>query len=345
VSSHSLHGHDDIWRAFEQAVSAGRLAHGYLFTGPTGVGKRLFAVELARALLCEAARPGLLACRQCSSCRLIDAGNHPDFFMVHRPEDKVEMPIDTIRELTRSMALKPARGRRRIAIVDDADDFNEESANCFLKTLEEPPPGSLLILIGTTPERQLSTIVSRCQVVRFARLSESQVAAIAQEQGVAPELAARVSRLAHGSPGQALALAEPALWAFRQRMLGAMCRSPFDSVGPGRSFMEFVEEAGKEGGPQRRRASLALRLLVEFLMDLLHQQSGQAPRLVDEADAGYLRELGKRLDADSTMDIIDRVLEADIQIDRRLQLKLVIEALLDAIDQKLASLATSVGRR
>jgi DNA polymerase-3 subunit delta' len=344
VNGHSLYGHDNIWRAFEQAISAGRLAHGYLFSGPKGVGKRLFAVDLAKALLCEAQVPGLQACQQCSSCRLMDAGNHPDFFMVHRPEDKVEMPIDTMRELCRSMALKPARGRRRVAIVDDADDFNEESANCFLKTLEEPPPGSLLVLIGTSPERQLSTIVSRCQVVRFSRLSESQVARIAQEQGIESEMAARMARLADGSPGQALALAEPALWAFRQRMLGALCGSPFDSVLLGRSFMEFIEEAGKEGGPQRRRASLVLRLWVEFLMDLLHQLSGQAPRLVDQADAGYLRELGKRLDADSTIEIIDRVLEADIQIDRRLQLKLVIEALLDAIDQKLASLATLVSR-
>src|SRR5262249_27384207 len=102
--------------------------------------------------------------------------------------------------------------------------------------------------------------------------------------------------------------------------------------------------AGKEGGPQRRRASLALRLLVEFLMDLLHQQSGQTPPLLDAVDTGYLRELGKRLDPDSTIEIIDRVLEADIQIDRRLQLKLVIEALLDTIDQKLAKLATSASR-
>jgi DNA polymerase-3 subunit delta' len=344
MTSLSLYGHDEIWRAFEQAVSGGRLAHGYLFTGPKGIGKRLFAVELAKALLCEAQRPELQACQQCSSCRLMDAGNHPDFFIVHRPEDKVEMPIDTMRELTRSMALKPARGQRRIAIVDDADDFNEESANCFLKTLEEPPPGSVLILIGSSAERQLSTIVSRCQVVRFARLSEFEVARIAQEQDVEPELAARVARLADGSPGQALALAEPALWAFRQRMLATLCRSPFDSVGLGRSFMEFIEEAVKEGGPQRRRASLVLRLLVELLMDLLHQATGQAPRLLDQTDAGYLRELGKRLDADSTIEIIDRVLEADIQIDRRLQLKLVIEALLDAIDQKLASLATSVSR-
>jgi DNA polymerase-3 subunit delta' len=344
VASRSLYGHDDIWRSFEQAVSAGRLAHGYLFSGPKAVGKRQFAVELAKALLCEAERPRLEACQECISCRLMNAGNHPDFFIVHRPEDRVEMPIDTMRELCRSMALKPARGRRRIAIVDDADDFNEESANCFLKTLEEPPPGSVLILIGTSPERQLSTIVSRCQVVRFARLSESQVARIAVEQGVEPELASRVARLADGSPGQALALADPTLWAFRQRMLSAFCRSPFDSVGLGRSLMEFIEEAGKEGGPQRRRASLVLRLLVEFLMDILHQLSGQAPRLVDETDAGYLREMGKRLDADCTIEIIDRVLEADIQIDRRLQLKLVVEALLDAIDQKLASLATPVSR-
>src|SRR5262249_19517124 len=130
-------GHEDRVAAFRQIVARRRLAHAYLFVGPAGVGKRRFALELAKALLCEAPgkKPDALdACDQCDACLWVDAGTHPDLFQVHRPEDKNEMPIAVIAECCRNFSLKPARGHGKIGIIDDADDFNEESANCFLKT-------------------------------------------------------------------------------------------------------------------------------------------------------------------------------------------------------------------
>src|SRR6202030_3611695 len=100
------------------------------------------------------------------------------------------------------------RGRKKIAILDDADDLNDASANCFLKTLEEPPPGALLILIGTNAERQLATIVSRCQVVRFAPLPDPLVEELLRKQELAdPGLVSTLVRLGQGSPGQARQLA------------------------------------------------------------------------------------------------------------------------------------------
>src|SRR5260370_953964 len=163
-------GHDRLARAFESLVNRDRLAHAYLFCGPAGVGKRMFAVELGKALLCERVDKKLAACGKCPSCLQVAAGSHPDFVISGRPEESNEVPIETIRELCQGFGLKSARGRGRIAILDDADDLNDASANCFLKTLEEPPPRSLLLLIGTSADRQLPTIRSRCQIVTFAPL-------------------------------------------------------------------------------------------------------------------------------------------------------------------------------
>src|SRR5262249_30749997 len=146
---------DALIEGFRRAVGRGRLAHAYLFTGPTGVGKRLFAVELARALLCEASPGALEACGRCPSCLLMGAGNHPDFAVAVRPPEALEFPIELMRSVCAGFSLRPARGRGKVVVIDDADDLNEESANCFLKTLEEPPPRSVLILIGSQPERQL----------------------------------------------------------------------------------------------------------------------------------------------------------------------------------------------
>ena len=162
-----------------------------------------------------------MACGKCASCIQVDAKSHPDFTLAARPEDKLELPIELIRELIEHLSLKPARGGRKVAILDDADDMNEESANAFLKTLEEPPPGSLLILIGgASPDRQFSTILSRCQVVPFSPLPVKLLQDYLREQGINDaQLRERLSRMAGGSIGQSLALSEPALWEFRATLL------------------------------------------------------------------------------------------------------------------------------
>src|SRR4029079_11012100 len=151
----------------------------------------------------------------------------PDFFPARRPPEVLEFPFDLMRELCRGFSLKSARGRGKVVVLDDADDLNDESANCFLKTLEEPPPRSVLILIGSGPERQLTTIVSRCQVVRCAPLAPLLVRDILRANGVEdPAALERLSRLGGGSPGQALRLADPELWEFRRAFLDGLAHAP-----------------------------------------------------------------------------------------------------------------------
>jgi DNA polymerase-3 subunit delta' len=312
------------------------LAHAYLFAGPPGVGKRLFARELARALLCEGREVKLEACDHCAACTLVDANTHPDFFAVARPEDTNELPVEVMRELCRSFALTSSRGRGKVCVLDDADDLNEASANCFLKTLEEPPPRSVFILVGTGSERQLPTIVSRCQVVRFAPLPEPTVIEILQGQELPDTgLIPRLARLAGGSPGQALALAEPALWVFRRQLLEKLLRPEPDTVGLARDWMHFVEEAGKESGPQRRRAALVLRLLIEFFKDALAVSLGATPKLAEPEELQRLQGLTGRVSTEHLVALLERCLEADLQIDRYAQVVLVIEGLLDALGRLL----------
>src|SRR5262249_28488028 len=155
-----------------------------------------------------------------------------------------------MRELCRGFSLKSARGRGKVAILDDADDLDDPitgnaAANCFLKTLEEPPPRSVFILVGSSVDRQLPTIVSRCQVVRFRPLSPEQVDAILREQDVNDdEKRANLVRLSDGSPGQALALNDAHLWKFRGKLLEALASPRFDSVALARQWRSFVEDAG-----------------------------------------------------------------------------------------------------
>jgi DNA polymerase-3 subunit delta' len=332
MSWQRVRGHQTVVELFRQALKRGRLAHAYLFVGSPGVGKRLFAGELAKALLCEGAAPeALQACDHCPACVQVEAGTHPDFFAVSRPEESLEVPIDAIRELCRTFSLRSARGHGKVALLDDADDLNDAAANCFLKTLEEPPPRSVLILIGSGAERQLPTIVSRCQVVRFAPLPDAEMTAFLRDQGITDAaMVERLVRLGEGSPGQAQALADPALWEFRRTLLAGLLDPRSDGVALARTWGEFVEEAGKESGAQRRRAALALRLLVDFLKDALRLSVGGPPVLGEERDRMQLEETANRLRTERLLELLDRCLHADVQIDRRVQLVLVLEALVDA---------------
>ncbi len=331
MSWRRVRGHDLLVKSFAEVVRRGRLGHAYLFVGPAGVGKRLFAREVARALLCEKSAGVFEACDTCPACRQVEAGTHPDLILASRPEDKLELPIDTVREVSEKLALKPARGGQKIAVLDDADDFNDASANAFLKTLEEPPPLSLLILITTDAERQLATIISRCQIVRFAPLAPAIVTELLLEQGVERPKAERLARLSGGSVGQALGLADDALWAFRRELAAELAKPRPDTVQLSKKWMEFAEDAGKEASLQRRRAALVVRMLIELLNAALTASTGASPGLIEADDRTAVSRLAERLGTERLLQLIERCLEADHQIDRKVQLILVVEALTDAL--------------
>lgn len=318
----TIRGHDAWVTAFARAERRGRLAHAYLFVGPAGIGKRCFARQLAKTLLCETPPPNRWdSCDTCAACQLVDAATHPDLFLVARPEDKVEFPIAVIQQLCTDLSLKPARGSRKIAVVDDTDDFNDESSNAFLKTLEEPPPGSLLILIGTSSERQLPTIRSRCQVIPFAPLPTSDVETILRaSEEIDAETATRLANRCDGSPGLARAMAESGLWSFREQFFAELAKPKPNAPAIARDFLKLVEDAGKESGAQRRRASLVMSLLLDGLRESLASCTTASP----PSDA-----VARRLGAEAIMRRVDRCLEADFHIERRVQLALAVEALVD----------------
>jgi DNA polymerase III subunit delta' len=352
VSWTHIQGHDRWVKMFADVVRNRRLGHAYLFLGPEGVGKRTFAQELATTLLCEERGETFEACGRCPACVLMAAGTHPDFFAIERWSGKGEMPkvnkeddgyvwqgnvgiwvkkespIDLMRDLCNRFTMKPARGHGKVIIIDDADDVNEESANCFLKTLEEPPPGSAIFMVGTSPDRQKDTILSRCQLIRFAPLHENAVRDALVKQGVAADLLPRLLRLANGSPGQALALVEPELWQFRQVLLNGLAAPQPDTVALAKEWAKFAESAGKETAAHRRRAVAILRLLQAFLGDALALSSGGQRRIHDVQDRNLLLQLCERAGPEKILAWLERTLETEKHLDRYIQVSLVLETLL-----------------
>lgn len=328
---HSIRGHDRVVDDLRKSLTQGRFPHAFLFVGPEGVGKKAFALKLAQALLCErTVETTLDPCEQCPQCLQVKAGAHPDLLQVARPEDKHELPIKVIRDLCLDLGFKPMHGSRRVAVVDDADDLNDEAANAFLKTLEEPPPGSVLILVGTTAEVQLDTIVSRCRVVRFDPLPEPELAALLMEQGVTtdPAEAQRLAQLGEGSVGRALGLAEPDLEKFRRTLIDTLADPRgFDPPAMASRLGAFIKEAGKESVDQRGRARLLVGELARFFRGLLWSTAGLAPPTPDPADRRAATDLASRLEPEDVFTLADRCLEADYQIQRKAYMPLILDAL------------------
>lgn len=164
---------DRIITLFQKAITHDHLAHAYIFAGQEGVGKTLFSRELAKAIFCQ--RPGADACDTCNHCQRIATDNFPDLFFLLPEKNSRAIKIEQLRHLQDILHVKPLESKYKIAIIQSADKMNEESSNCLLKTLEEPPSYAILILIVTALESVRETVRSRCQIIRFFPLSATVV--------------------------------------------------------------------------------------------------------------------------------------------------------------------------
>ena len=215
-----LLGHDDAIAAFMEAAHGHRLHHAWLLTGPRGIGKGIFALHAARRLLAEAAGPpvdlpGLGVPADHPIAALIDAGSHPDLMRLERLTDEKSgstarsITIDQIRSLQRLFATTGSYSERRIVIIDAVDDLERGGANALLKNLEEPPVGSLFLLVSHSPGRLLPTIRSRCRTLQFRPLADDVMTTILRRElpNTASSEIAGLIEAGEGAPGRALAFA------------------------------------------------------------------------------------------------------------------------------------------
>ncbi|MBE0429029.1 MAG: DNA polymerase III subunit delta' [Thermoleophilia bacterium] len=206
-----LIGQPGAARFLTAVISQNRSSHAYLFLGPAGVGKNAAARRLAAALCCEQN-----GCGQCLTCRKARRGAHPDIQVI-APAGSIIM-VDQIRELNRALSLRPSESRARVFIFPDAGAFNAASANAFLKSLEEPPSFVCFILLATSEDRLLATLVSRCQPVRFGPVPAPVIEAhLAENCEVRPAEAQAFARIAGGNLDLAVRLCRDQDLARRRR--------------------------------------------------------------------------------------------------------------------------------
>lgn len=356
----SILGHQEIVARFARAAQRNRVSGSYLFVGANGIGKRTFATELARTLLCHSrddnsfnsdssnVNDSFNACGACASCQLFGTSakeigakevgkeiiTHPDFFFVCKPPEKTAVPLELLvgekEERGRSglcgaLSHTASMGKMKVAILDDADTLHEESANALLKTLEEPPPKTMIILLGTSAAKQLPTIRSRCRIVRFSPIPTNDLATLIFSQGIieSQNAAEKLAARAQGSMTRALSLNDSLWEKEQQEVLEKFSAREFSSVSLTARMLEMMERAnkestGKEAAAKRQRLRTFLEIICEREVTILCR-----PELLQNTKSSQNT---TRESATFHLERLERTLEAITQIDHMATPAYVLEA-------------------
>jgi DNA polymerase-3 subunit delta' len=321
VTLSAVVGHERAVRQLRSAA-AGHPAPAYLITGPAGVGKGIVARAFVASLVCDAPVDGD-ACGSCPQCVRTAAGTHPDVRTVAREEDRRDIRTEQARELTRWLGLRPLMARRQVGWIDDAECLNEHGQNALLKTLEEPPGATVLLLVAAHPSLLLPTVRSRCQQVRLDPLPASLVDRLLAARGVADDVRAAVVPRADGSPGRALALVDDPRAAARDRMLAQLARLDDASA----ADLSAVAQA-----LARDDLDVALETAVAWYRDLLGlaAEGPQAP--VRNADAAAaLASTASRAAVPQILDALETVCDTIRAVEGNANRVLALETMLLAL--------------
>jgi DNA polymerase III subunit delta' len=356
----TIAGHADAVAALNRSLAEGRLAHAYLFAGPTGVGKRTLALALAKALNCREPDP---PCDACSVCRRIDAAKHPDVEVVapggicdesehdHGADAGRDIRICQVRRAERVLGIAPFEGGRRVLILDPADAMSAQSADAFLKTLEEPPDSASILLVTAQEDGLSETVRSRCRRVplRALRPAETERALI-ERFAATPEQAARLARLFGGRLGSAVAaLRDPhfderriAMLDLADRIVAAPTDERFTVAGQLADAFARREHttAGDNGetapaappkdGKPRGRADVyaTLDAWLEWWRDLLLVAGGADGAIVNAERAPELRQTATVLGIEAAAAGIRALRDARRDLEQNVNPRLALEALM-----------------
>lgn len=349
---HEIVGHKSQIEQFQRYLSSGRLASAFLFIGPEGVGKHFFARKLTQALFCEVnPEQQCNPCGHCPACQQVMKGTHPDLHYVEilsgskeiRTAQIVGGTVKSTNEtdeyfpgICYEVNLKPIRAKRKVVIINDADTINNTATANLLKTLEEPPPGAVIMLIGTSLSQQIDTIISRCQVVTFNSLLSEQVQQIllAKQIVETPQQASELSMIANGSIGLASRYVETELLDVRRELLQMLSVLPQQPERLSEFVSSFINKKGDSRRAVIQKMEFVSSIVVACFHQILLQLSGQKV-IGDAVLINTSREIADAWqgDVETVLACIDRTLDTVFHAQKNANVKMFVEAWVDDLSQ------------
>jgi len=330
----SLIGNNRIKQSLRRAVAEERIGQGLILAGPDGVGKHQFALALAQAVNCEKPIDGD-ACGRCAACRNIERGEHPDVKTILReirdPDAKKEarsqfIKIDQMRQMSSEAQFRPYVGRRRVFMIDEADWLREDAASSILKTLEEPPETSLLILITSKPYALLETIRSRCLMLSFAPLTPTEIESyLKQTSKLQADEIAMTARLACGSIGRALEIDLEEYREKRETLLEML-----ESLALAKDSARLTAAAEFLGRKlERDQFQDHLEVLNSLLSDVFHLKVGGPADVLINADASRrLQRIADAVQMEQIIEWTEKLQEILLSLARNVNRQLAMESML-----------------
>lgn len=335
----------EILTALLKRWHSGQLPHALLFAGVEGIGKQHFAEQFARLLMCQhchedlrsaaTALVSMMPCGVCQGCKLMKAGSHPDYQAVYSDEGKA-IPIDTIRAVSEFLTLKSQLAPQQVVIISPAEKMNRFSANSLLKTLEEPTPNTLLMLVTSRPDSLLPTIRSRCQSLVFHRPAMEQAGQWLREQLLSQadlgaviedaEIQALLS-LADRAPLKALDYAKSGAIALREKMISSLEKLVNQQVDP-----VTEAQAWSDAG-----VTQCIKWLLLWTMDMIRLKSAAVPvdNLITKLGPvdsdhyrGQLQNLSEKIDLQHLFGYLDKLTQNLRLLETQTNQQLMMEDLL-----------------
>jgi len=334
-------GQDRVLSLLQKSLEQKSLAHAYLVVGRRHVGKMTLALELAKALNCEAAKP---PCGECPSCQKITDANHADVHIIGVARDKelaeakprVEIGIDQIKEMQHSASLPPFEGKYKMFIVDGAELLSIEAANCLLKTLEEPADRIIFILLAANERLLPATVVSRCQRLELSPLTAAKVeATLTNERGVAPQKAKLLARLCHGCLGWAITADEDD-GLLRQRREEIDRLANIISAGYEERFA-YASQLATIFSQNRGRVEEVLELWLDWWHDLLLVKTGLSEAITNIDLAANVADRAGGYSLAQIKNSISSIQAAGEQLRQNANPRLVLEVLMLNMPRKESS--------
>jgi DNA polymerase-3 subunit delta' len=353
-------GNERAIAAVTRGLASGSPPHAWLFTGPERVGKATLACILAQALNCTGSSPDHPTdpvgaqhtanaeqslekasaapgdgwrepCGECAQCRRIATGIHSDVqtVVIELDDDgrqRKGISVDQLREVERSVALKPYEGRTRVVIVDPADDMTPEAQNAFLKTLEEPPPNVVFVLVATREERLLPTVRSRCRRVEFRLMAADAIEAALRETDVEAEQSRLLARLAGGRVGWALEMAgNPALLEKRREVLAQARALAAMSLA---DRFDLAERLSGQFKNDRESVDKRLEDWLGWQRDVLLVQSGAEEGVANADMLDELQEDARRCDPREVLAFVQGLIACREHLASNVQSRIALDALM-----------------
>lgn len=332
-----ISAHDHIIEHFRKALAINHLSHAYIFTGQDGIGKTLFAKEFSKALFCGKYEHD--SCNSCKTCIRIEKDNHPDIHWITIDAKAKFIKIENIRDLQYSIRLSPVESDHKVFIIKAADSMNEEASNCLLKTLEEPSPNTIIILIANSLTPVKETIKSRCQIIRFRPIPTNIIEnLLINKFNVDKNKVGWISRFCSGSLGNAIELLEENFYEKNNRIVDRISGLDIDNLAFAEEIIDSFLSSSDSLEDKRQMLKRVIDCILQFYRDLLivkisntHDARKQKLPLFNAEREDALYSCINYVTKEQIITLIDEILVFTKYIDYNLNINLLIENIITRI--------------